>query len=197
MVSTDEFGVKANLCGSRVVGTFSYFDTAQTNILVGIRDEDGSVTGVDDSSYQVPAGVQTTEGFEFDLAVNPLPGLNAIISYGTLDSLIADGLPAWNIPEGTFSWLINYEFQEGPLKGFSITPTYNSWGNSQLNRASNFQLRPGDRYDLILGYRLGEMNFRLRIENLENDVDSQPSTWWTGAGTTKQTNYRFGWTYTF
>ena len=197
IVATDEFGAKVNLFGSRVVGTFSYFDTVENNVLVGRRDDLGFVTGIDDHSYNEPAGNRTTEGFELDLALNPMPGLNAIVSYGTLDQLIADGFPAWAVPADTFSWLINYEFQEGPLKGFSITPTYNGWGDSQLNRASNFQLPPGDRYDIIFGYRWGKMHFRFRIENLENDIDSQPSTWWTGAGATKGTNYRFGWTYTF
>ena len=33
--------------------------------------------------------------------------------------------------------------------------------------------------------------------NPEDDVDSQPSTWWTGAGATKGTNYRFGIDYAF
>ena len=197
IVATDEYGAKLNLFGSRVVGTFSYFDTVENNVLVGRRDDFGFVTSFDDHSYNEPAGDRTTDGFELDLALNPMRGLNAIISYGTLESFIADGFPAWNVPEGTFSWLINYEFLEGPLKGFSITPAYNSWGDSQLNRASNFQLPPGDRYDLIFGYRWGKMTFRFRVENLENDVDSQPSTWWTGAGATKQTNYRFGWTYDF
>ena len=197
IASTKEIGVKVNLLGSRVVGTFSYFDTTESNVLVGRRDSYGFVTGIDDHSYNEPAGERTTEGFELDFAVNPLPALNAIFSYGSMDSFIADGFPAWAVPDGTFSWLVNYEFEDGPLKGFSITPSYISWGDSQLNRASNFQLPPGDRYDLVFGYRWGKMNIRFRVENLENDIDSQPSTWWTGAGATKQTNYRLGWTYTF
>jgi len=196
-VATNEFGVKVNVWGSRLVGTFSYFDTVESNILVGFRDEDGSVTGVDDTSYQAPAGEQTTTGFEMDLAMNPMPGLYAIVSYGSMESFIADGAPNWQTPDSTFSWLINYTFQGGPLKNFSITPSYIYWGDSRLNRASNFQLPPGDRYDLVLGYKWGRMNIRFRIENLENDIDSQPSTWWTGAGATKQTNYRFGVDYTF
>ena len=197
IVSTNEVGVKVNLLGSRVVGTFSYFDTVESNFLVSLRDSHGLVTGIDDHSYSEPAGERTTEGFELDLAVNPLPGLDAIFSYGSMDSFIADGLPAWAVPDSTFSWLVNYEFQDGPLKGFSITPSYISWGDSQLNRASNFQLPPGDRYDVVFGYRWGKMSLRFRVENLENDIDSQPSSWWTGAGATKQTNYRLGWTYTF
>ena len=198
VVTTDEFGIKINLLGSRVVGTFSYFETSETNFLVSKRDSFGYVTGLDDHSYTEPVGGdRTTEGFELDLAVNPLRGLNAIVSYGSMDSFIRDGLPGWAVPDSTFSWLVNYEFEEGPLKGFSITPSYISWGESQLNRASNFQLPPGDRYDIVFGYRWGKMAFRFRVENLENDIDSQPSSWWTGAGATKQTNYRFGWTYTF
>ena len=180
-----------------MVGTFSYFDTTESNYLVSLRDSYGFVTGIDDHSFSEPAGERTTEGFELDLAVNPLPALNAIFSFGSLDSFIADGFPAWAVPDGTFSWLVNYEFQDGPLKGFSITPSYIHWGDSQLNRASNFQLPPGDRYDVVFGYRWGKMNIRFRVENLENDIDSQPSSWWTGAGATKQTNYRLGWTYTF
>ena len=53
-----------------------------------------------------------------DLAMNPMPGLYAIVSYGSMESFIADGAPNWQTPDSTFSWLINYTFQGGPLKKF-------------------------------------------------------------------------------
>ena len=63
IVATDEYGAKVNLFGSRVVGTFSYFDTVENNVLVGRRDDFGFVTGIDDHSYNEPAGNRTTDGF--------------------------------------------------------------------------------------------------------------------------------------
>jgi outer membrane receptor protein involved in Fe transport len=197
-VGTDELGFKFNYFNSRVVATLAYFDTVEENVLVGFRDEDGSVTGVDDKSYNAPAGNQSTKGFEMDVAINPAPQWNILFSYSDVDSTISsDGLPLWGVPDSTFATMVRYEFADGPLDGFSIAGMYNYWGDSVLNRASNFSIPSGDKLGMVFGYARDKWTVRLRIDNLEDNVDLLPSTWWTGVGANWERNWRLSLTYRF
>ena len=197
-VETDEIGLKVNALNNTVVATVAYFDNVETNVLVGRRDEDGSVTGVNDQSYNVPAGSQSTEGIELDVAINPSPEWNILLSYSDLDSNISeDSLPLWGIPDTTFAALVKYSVLEGPMEGLSIAGTYNSWGDSVLNRASNFHVPGGDKLGLVLGYGWDKWSVRLRIDNLEDNVELLPSQWWTGVGATWERNWRLSVGYKF
>ncbi|MCF3649783.1 TonB-dependent siderophore receptor [Synoicihabitans lomoniglobus] len=196
-ISTDEIGAKLNLFNSRLVGTISVFQNVEDNVLLNARDEDGSVTGIDDRSYSYPGGERTTDGWEMDIALNPAPGFDAMFSYSKIDSLLSDGLPADGVPETTASAVLRYQFQEGPLTDFSVTGIYNRWGESYLNRSSNFILDGGDLMTVVLGYDWRNVKLRLRIENITDDIDAMPSTWWTGVGVTKHRNYRLSASYRF
>jgi len=197
-VQTDELGLKFNYLNGRVVATLAYFDTVENNVLVGRRDEDGSVTGVDDQSYNEPAGNQSTEGFEMDVAINPTPQWNFLVSFSDTKSNISeDALPLWGVPDKTFATMAKYKFTEGAMSGFSIAGLYNYWGNSVLNRASNFSVPEGDKYGVVFGYEWDDWAVRLRIDNVEDDIDLLPSTWWTGVGATWEQNWRLNLTYRF
>lgn len=197
-VGTDEFGLKVNSFNSKVVATLAYFDTTENNVLVGLRDEDGSVTGVSDQSYNAPAGNQTTSGFEMDVAINPTPQWNFLVSFSDTKSRISeDSLPLWAVPDKTYAVMAKYKFIEGPMNGFSIAGMYNYWGDSVLNRASNFSVPEGDRYGVVFGYEWDDWAVRLRIDNVEDDIDLLPSTWWTGVGATWEQNWRLNLSYRF
>jgi outer membrane receptor protein involved in Fe transport len=197
-VETDEIGFKVNALNNTFVATVAYFDTTEQNVLVGRRDEDGSVTGVSDQSYNEPAGNQTTSGIELDLAINPSPEWNILLSYADTDSNISeDALPLWGVPDSTFAALVKYSFNDGPLEGFSIVGMYNYWGESVLNRASNFNVPSGDKLGLVLAQNWGKWTVRLRVDNLEDNVELLPSQWWTGVGATWERNWRLSAGYTF
>ncbi len=197
-VATDEIGFKVNAFNNKIVATVAYFDNIENNVLVGRRDEDGSVTGVDDQSYNVPAGSQTTEGIELDVAVNPAPEWNILFSYSDIDSNISeDKLPLWAVPDKTYAVLAKYSVLAGPLTGFSIAGSYNYWGDSVLNRASNFSVPSGDKMTAVLGYAWDKWTIRLRIDNLADNTDLLPSTWWTGVGANWEQNWRLSVGYVF
>jgi len=197
-VETYEVGLKFNLFNNRLVATAAYFDTEEENILTGRRDEDGSITGVSDQNFLVPAGEQTTDGFELDVAITPSEEWNFLLSYSNIDSLVSeDDLPLWGVPETTFAALGTYSFPEGPLSGFSITGMYNRWGKSVLNRASNFVVPSGDKIGVVLGYEWKNWTARLRIDNLDDGTDLLPSTWWTGVGALVERNWRLSVGYRF
>lgn len=197
-VETDEIGFKVNALNNKLVATVAYFDNTEKNVLVGRRDEDGSVTGVSDQSYNVPAGNQTTKGFELDVGINPSPNWNILMSYADTDSNISeDALPLWGVPDSTFAALIKYSFLDGPLNGFSVAGMYNYWGESVLNRASNFNVPSGDKLGLVLGYGWDNWSVRLRVDNLEDKVELVPSQWWTGVGAIWERNWRLSVGYRF
>lgn len=197
-VGTDEFGFKVNAFNNMLVATVAYFDTTEENVLVGRRDEDGSVTGVSDQSYNVPAGNQNTKGIELDVGINPSPNWNILLSYADTDSDISeDGLPLWGVPDSTFAFLAKYSFLDGPLTGFSVAGMYNYWGESVLNRASNFSVPSGDKLGLVLGYAKDNWTVRLRVDNLEDKVELLPSQWWTGVGAIWERNWRLSVGYRF
>lgn len=197
VISTNEIGAKMNLFGSRLVGTVSYFKNTEDNVLINARDEDGSVTGIGDRSYLFPGGERTTDGWEFDVALSPIEGLDLMFSYSRIDSLLSDGKPGEAIPESTVGAVVRYAFSEGAFEGFSVTGIYNAWGESHLERGSGFVMPEGDLLTAVLGYRWRNINVRLRIENVFDDIDAQPSTWWTGVGVTRGRNYRLSASYTF
>lgn len=197
-VETDEIGFKVNALNNLLVATVAYFDTTEKNVLVGRRDEDGSVTGVSDQSYNVPAGNQSTKGFELDVGINPSPNWNILLSYADTDSNISeDALPLWGVPDSTFAALAKYSFLDGPLAGLSLAGSYNYWGSSVLNRASNFSVPSGDKFGLVFGYGWDKWTVRLRIDNLEDKVELLPSQWWTGVGAIWERNWRLSVGYRF
>ncbi len=197
VVSTDEFGAKINLLDNRLVGTVAFFKNTENNVLLNGRDETGSITGVGDRAYLFPGGERTTDGWEMDLAINPFSGLDLILSYSQVDALLSDGRPPEAVPETTHGVVARYEFGQGVLSGFSLTGIYTAWGESHLERGSGFIMPAGDLYTAVAGYKWRDFNIRLRVENILDEINAQPSTWWTGVGVTRGRNYRVSVGYVF
>ena len=119
-----EAGLKADLFNDTMFFTASFFDITRQN-----------VAGIDPQDFRFASarGEETIQGVEFELAGEPLPGLNILGAYTYIDAEITDdGLPAGapgqfdgNTPpaatENQFSFFVNYEFQNGPLEGFGIS----------------------------------------------------------------------------
>ena len=202
--STDEIGLKIDLFDSRVAATISYFDTEETNFLVGRRDDlAGTVTGIPapegsilGEAYLAPAGIRTSEGFEMDVTVSPLLGLNLVLSYSNIDTELTEGRVV-GVPDETFGAFIHYRFQEGFLNGFSIAWQYNAWGDSDMEPSfaapatDRSQLDGDSVQHLILGYELNEnWKFGFKIDNLWDDFVVRPSTFWTGIGLEPERSFR-------
>jgi outer membrane receptor protein involved in Fe transport len=196
-VEVNEFGAKFDLMDSRLVATASIFDMVENNVLVREVDVDGTVTGVVDRAYSVPAGRRTSEGWELDLAFNVMRGLDTIASYGRRSARLEDGLVPFGQPKATASVLARYQVQSGMLRGASAAWQYTWWGESTLNTRTNWLVPSGDLHSAVLGYRWKKMSFRLRIENVPNKLHLKPSSNETSVVVTNPRNYRFGVNYTF
>jgi outer membrane receptor protein involved in Fe transport len=197
VAATDEFGLKLDLFKSRAVATLSWFDNEEINGLLTFNDEFGTVTGIPISTYQAPVGVRTTKGWELDMNVNPLPGLEAVISYGKVDPKLDDGRIASSIAFNTFSLLARYELTKSAWRGVSATWIYQRWGDSMLNTRTDWRLPGGEMHTAVLGYSRGRWGVRLRVENVFDKITVLPSENETAVGVTRHRNYRLGATYSY
>lgn len=187
----NELGLKFDLLGSRFVATAAVFDKVEDNALVSEIDEDGSVTGVIGRSYQSPVGERTTKGWDLDLAANLTRSLNAVVAYGHVREKQANGAPRSGRAANTWSGLARYEVQSGFLKRASLLWQYTWWGQSRLNDRTFWTVPPGDQHTAVLGYRWSKYTFRLRVENVFDDVKLRPGVNETAVGVTNHRNYRF------
>ncbi|MEO6246321.1 MAG: TonB-dependent receptor [Opitutaceae bacterium] len=193
-----EFGVKLDLNRSRIVATASVFDNEETNYLVTLRDDNaGTITGRPDQNYSAPVGTRTSKGFDMDVNFKIWGGLEAIMSYGKVDTKLADGKKAEAIPYDTAGALINYRWRTGLLKGFSAAYNLSYWGKSRLNSRTYWEIGGGHRHNLIFGYRLGRADIRLRIENVLDERLPQPSSFDQSIAITNPINWRLGYTLHF
>jgi outer membrane receptor protein involved in Fe transport len=195
--STKEYGAKVDLFDSRVVSTFSIFDTTEDNVLVQFNDQDGSITGIPVNTYRAPVGARKTKGWDLDLNFAPAPGWEFMLAYAKIDSKLDTGIPAQEQPDSTFSSVARYEFLKGNVKGLSLMWMYSYWGSSIMGSRTNWFLPSGDVHTAIIGYRWRKWDARLRIENVFNDLSALPSTFETAVGVTRPRNYRFALSYTF
>ena len=195
---TKEYGVKLDLLNSRVVATASFFDNTETNVLRPQIDTTGEITGVIDRTYQAPVGARTTKGFEVDVNFKVFGGLEAVLSYSEQEARLDSGLQPEAIPDGTAYALLTYRFRTGMLKGFSSTYIYNQWGDFFLGGGrTNWAIAGGELHSLALGYRWKNTDIRIRITNLLDVRDAQPSSFDTGVGITTPRSLRVGVTQTF
>lgn len=198
IANNDEFGLKLDMFGSRLVTTLSVFKTTETNVLVTENDETGAITGTPSTFYQTPIGTRTTKGWEIDLNFTPAKDWEAILTYSKVDPKLETGNYAQKIAFNTATAALRYEFSSGPLKGLSAMWQYNRWGRSALSSRSYWIIPGGDLHTLLLGYQINEnWTARLRVENVLNQRSVYPSTNETALDITRDRNYRLGVTYAF
>ena len=197
IASTKEYGVKLDLLKSRIVATASVFDNKENNVLRSLRDTDGSVTGIVDRSYSAPIGARTTKGYEADINFKITSSLEAVVGYSKQKARLDNGMRPEAIPDGTASLLATYRWRTGVLKGASASYIYNRWGGFLLGNRTFWQLDGGEQHSLALGYRWKNTDIRLRISNLLDVADAQPSVFDTAVGITNPRSFRLGVTQNF
>lgn len=192
-----EVGIKTDLFHGRVVATASVFDNEETNYLGSFLDDNaGTVTGRANQGYQAPVGTRTSKGVELDVNVKVTKQVETIFSFGTIKSQLANGLRAEAMPYDTAAALVNYRFDRGWLKGFTVTYNYTHWGKSRLGSRTYWEIPGGNRHNVILGYHWKRSDIRLRIENIFDVRDPEPSTFDQSIGITNPINCRLGYTLT-
>jgi len=136
-----ELGLKWSTLDDRVLITAAYFDIKQENVIETVNGEPVLTGGVN------------TDGFEFSLTGNPMPGWNIRASLGLLEAEIVsqnetDGNRPRNVPETTANLWSSYEFQDPAhsLRGLGIGAGVSHVGNRYGDSQHSFEL--GD-YTLV------------------------------------------------
>jgi iron complex outermembrane receptor protein len=168
-----ETGVKTEWLGGRLVATGALYRLKRTN--VGTAD-------LQNPGFQIAIGEQQSEGFEFDLAGEVLPGWRVIGGYGYTDAQItkandnSQGKTPPNVPRHAASLWTSYELQGGELRGlgFGLGAYYQSERQGDAN--NTFQVPSYTRIDAAIFYRVKAWTARLNVYNLtDRDILLNPT----------------------
>lgn len=163
-----EIGLKLELWDNRVTGTVSYFKSELTNVLVPVvlPIEQGGGT------FNLPVGSQNSDGWEMDIAFQPVEGLSLLASYSDVTSLDERGFAFRGVPvDPSYSLLARYAFADNSsLQGLFFGGGWKHRGRSPGDSGRTFFLGSSDQYDAFVG--LTRRNWSVQL-NVENVTDSE------------------------
>lgn len=168
-----EGGFKFEFFDKRLGLTTSVYDIRKTNILE--RDPRPGVP----TTWLLPIGEVTSRGFEADLTGQLTANWSLVANYAYNDAKVTDA--------GDFGSAIGSRFPNAPRHKAGLWTRYNlpayklglGFGLSHVGRRENFTGAtnfPGPAYTLYnaaVYYRIGEVQFSLRCENLLDEVYSK------------------------
>jgi iron complex outermembrane recepter protein len=158
-----EVGVKTELLDGRLIATLAAYHITRQNDLV----EDP-----DDSDFQIQLGETRSQGIEFDLAGEPLPGLRLIANYAYTDAKITEDTRGFednqivNIPEHSGSLWAVYELQQGTLEGLGFGAGIFAADGISGDLENSYEIPGYLRTDALLYYRRDNWRVQLNFENL-------------------------------
>ena len=165
-----EAGIKTDIVPGRLTSTLAIYR---------ILKEDALAAGSTPFTF-VQTGAQRSQGVEFDLRAQFLPGWNVIATYAYTDArVVADTtIPIGNrlplIARNTGSLWTTYDFREGSLQGFGVGGGMVAVGERAGDINNSFELPGYVRADAALYYRKPEIFPRtnliaqLNFQNLLN-----------------------------
>jgi iron complex outermembrane receptor protein len=162
-----EVGIKANLIENRLSATLAYFDITKQNV---------ATADPDTPFASVATGEQRSQGIDFDLIGEILPGWNIVASYAFIDAEVTEdntdivGNRLDGIPEHSASLWTTYEIQSGDLQGLGFGLGFNFVGERQGDLDNSFEVDSYFLTNVAVFYRRERWQVRLNVDNLF-DVD--------------------------
>ncbi|HTO02955.1 MAG TPA: TonB-dependent receptor, partial [Opitutus sp.] len=165
----DEVGVKLEMFSGRLVATASVFDMSLTNIIIQVVNPPELGGGTRPQAV----GEQKTEGWEMDVAWQPIEGLNVFLGYSDLTSISEQGIPFRNVSQTpTYSIFAKYVFQRDAWAGFGAGFGYLHNGERPGDATNSFILDQIDQWDLNFSYAPPGKNWDVQF-NVYNVTDEQ------------------------
>ncbi|MEM0980425.1 MAG: TonB-dependent siderophore receptor, partial [Cyanobacteria bacterium P01_H01_bin.58] len=158
-----EAGIKASLLDDRLLATFAYYDLSRINVLTQDPDNPG---------FQVQVGEQSSEGFEFDLVGEILPGWNIIASYAYTDAKVTEdevfevGTRLVNAPDHAASLWTSYQVQAGALEGLGLGVGVYFVGDRNGDIRVPFEIPSYTRTDASIFYQGEGVRAQINFQNL-------------------------------
>lgn len=158
-----EVGIKADI-NEDLSATLAAFDITKTNVLT---------SDPDNSNFSIQVGEQRSQGIEFIITGEILPGWNISGGYAytnaraTKDNSIPEGDFLSNVPENTANLWTTYEIQSGDFQGLGLGLGLLFVGERQSNLPNDdFQLPSYVRADAALFYRRDNWRTSINVNNL-------------------------------
>ncbi|WP_144874839.1 TonB-dependent siderophore receptor, partial [Hyella patelloides] len=165
-----DVGIKAEIVKNRLSATLGYFNITKQN--VAVNDPNNPV-----GSVSIATGEQQSEGFDFDLSGQIMPGWNITASYAFIDAEVTEdtdpellGSKLTGIPENSASLWTTYELQKGSLQGLGFGAGFNFVGERQGGLPNSFTADSYFLTNAALFYTRDNWQVRLNFDNLF-DVD--------------------------
>lgn len=158
-----EFGVKTELLDGNLAAGLNYFNITRRNV---------ATEDPENPFFFISTGEQRSQGIEFDVTGEILPGWNVLASYAYIDAEIAEdttfeegnGLPS--APQNSANLWTTYQVQSGPVEGLNFGLGFNFVGEREGDLANSFTL---DDYFLVnaaVGYERDNWRAALNFRNL-------------------------------
>lgn len=177
-----EVGVKADIA-SRLTANLALYDLTRTNVTTSDPDNPG---------FSVQSGKQRSQGIEFDISGEILPGLNIIAGYAYTDARVLEdnnipvGNRLFNAPEHAVNLWTTYRIQSGAARGLGFGLGLYYIGDRPIDNANTVNLPGFVRTDAAIFYERDQFRAALNIRNLfdiENYVSNYGSSDFVNIGT--------------
>ncbi|WP_448603724.1 TonB-dependent siderophore receptor [Thermoleptolyngbya sp.] len=162
-----EIGAKAELFNGNLLATLAFFDITKQNVATVVDP----LTGASEAT-----GEQRSQGIEFDISGEILPGWNVIGFYAytdarvSEDNVIPEGNRLFNVPYNSFGLWTTYEIQTGDLRGLGLGLGVNYVGDRAGDLANSFRVDDYFLTNAAIFYQRDRWRFGLNVYNIF-DVD--------------------------
>ena len=154
-----------------MTGTISAYTGTLTNFIIQPPD----VNGV--HQLQIQQGTQKTDGWEGDVAVEPIPPVALIVGYSNLVSKDPNGAFTRDVAEGaSYKGLGKYTFLDGPLQGLGLGYGYIFVSKHAGVAGSTFVLPAYNYSTAFLTYTQKTWRAQLNVNNVFNKAYAAGST---------------------
>jgi len=159
-----EVGVKTEFLDGKLATNLSVYQITRQNDL--------QPDPVAPDLFSVQIGEQRSQGVEFDVTGEPLPGLNLIAGYAYTDAIITEDTTGFegnrleNVPQHNANFWAVYEIQRGNFKGFGFGTGLFYTGDSFSSVENTFVQDTPLLTNALLYYRRDNWRAQVNFENL-------------------------------
>ncbi|PMB30724.1 TonB-dependent siderophore receptor [Fischerella thermalis CCMEE 5319] len=159
-----EIGVKADL-SDRLAVTLAFYDLTRSNV---------ETADLENPDFSIQTGEQQSQGIEFNIAGEILPGWDIIAGYAytdakiTKDNNFAVGNRISNVPKHAFNIWTSYKLQEGELKGLGFGLGLFFVGDRPGDLDNSFEIPSYVRTDAAIFYTRDRFRAALNFRNIFN-----------------------------
>ncbi|MBF2051694.1 MAG: TonB-dependent siderophore receptor [Elainella sp. C42_A2020_010] len=157
-----EIGVKADL-NNQLAATLALYDLTRSNV---------ETADLENPDFSIQTGEQRSQGIEFNLAGEILPGWNVIGGYAytdariTEDNTFAVGNHISNVPQHAFNLWTSYQLQEGNFRGLGVGLGLFFVGDRPGDLDNSFEIPSYLRTDAAIFYERDRFRAALNFRNI-------------------------------